>query len=46
MKSQDTAELFFNDVQVPQENVLGQVDFGFYYLMQMLAASVNGQAKC
>ena len=37
MKSQDTAELFFNDVKVPEENVLGQVDFGFYYLMQMLA---------
>lgn len=37
MKSQDTAELFFNDVKVPEENVLGQVNFGFYYLMQMLA---------
>ena len=46
MKSQDTAELFFNDVQVPQENVLGQVDFGFYYLMQMLAQERLTNACC
>ena len=47
MKSQDTAELFFNDVKVPPENVLGQVDFGFYYLMQMLAQerNISGYAK-
>lgn len=37
MKSQDTAELFFRDVRVPKENVLGQVHKGFYHLMQGLA---------
>ncbi|MEW9897830.1 acyl-CoA dehydrogenase family protein [Chitinivorax sp. PXF-14] len=36
MHSQDTAELFFNDVQVPKANVLGEPGAGFYYLMQML----------
>ena len=46
MKSQDTAELFFNDVKVPPENVLGQVDFGFYYLMQMLAQERLTNACC
>lgn len=46
MKSQDTAELFFNDVKVPEENVLGQVDFGFYYLMQMLAQERLTNACC
>jgi alkylation response protein AidB-like acyl-CoA dehydrogenase len=33
----DTAELFFDDVWVPGENLLGQVDRGFYHLMQGLA---------
>jgi alkylation response protein AidB-like acyl-CoA dehydrogenase len=37
MKSQDTAELFFRDVRVPRENVLGQVHAGFYQLMKGLA---------
>tara|TARA_Y100001951_G_scaffold14266_2_gene9510 strand:- start:35721 stop:37007 length:1287 start_codon:yes stop_codon:yes gene_type:complete len=37
MKAQDTAELFFNDVQVPKENVLGDPTLGFVYLMQGLA---------
>lgn len=37
MKSQDTAELFFNDVKVPKENLLGDAKGGFYYLMNMLA---------
>lgn len=37
MKAQDTAELFFNDVQVPKENVLGDPSKGFIYLMQGLA---------
>jgi acyl-CoA dehydrogenase len=37
LKSQDTAELFFNDVQVPKENVLGDPTQGFYYLMRFLA---------
>ena len=35
--AQDTAELFFYDVKVPKENVLGEVGKGFYYLMHGLA---------
>jgi acyl-CoA dehydrogenase len=37
MKAQDTAELFFNDVRVPDANVLGDPAKGFYYLMEGLA---------
>jgi len=37
LKAQDTAELFFNNVEVPKENVLGQAGRGFYYLMDGLA---------
>mgnify|MGYP001255723401 CR=1 FL=1 len=31
--SQDTAELFFTDVRVPVENLLGEENQGFYYMM-------------
>jgi alkylation response protein AidB-like acyl-CoA dehydrogenase len=42
----DTAELFFNDVHVPADSVLGEVDHGFIYMMERLpqermAAAVN-----
>ncbi|NHV25882.1 acyl-CoA dehydrogenase family protein [Burkholderia sp. D-99] len=37
LKSQDTAELFFRDVKIPKSNVLGEVNRGFYHLMQGLA---------
>ena len=37
LKSQDTAELFFNDVKVPRDNLLGEQDRGFYHLMHGLA---------
>jgi alkylation response protein AidB-like acyl-CoA dehydrogenase len=37
LKSQDTAELFFNDVKVPQANLLGEAGQGFKYLARMLA---------
>jgi len=37
MKSQDTAELFFRDVKVPYENVLGTAHSGFHHLMNGLA---------
>lgn len=37
LKSQDTAELFLNDVKVPKANVLGKVHGGFYHLMHGLA---------
>lgn len=36
MKAQDTSELFFQDVKVPVENVLGKEGMGFIYLMQEL----------
>lgn len=36
-KAQDTAELYFEDVQVPVENLLGEEGRGFYYLMRQLA---------
>lgn len=37
LKSQDTAELFFNNVKVPKENLLGAEGRGFYQLMHFLA---------
>ena len=37
LKAQDTAELFFNNVKVPKENVLGEPGKGFFYLMEGLA---------
>jgi acyl-CoA dehydrogenase len=37
LKSQDTAELFFNDVKVPEANLIGEEGQGFKYLAQMLA---------
>jgi acyl-CoA dehydrogenase len=36
MKAQDTSELFFQDVKVPKENLLGTKGMGFIYLMQEL----------
>ncbi|MER5636212.1 acyl-CoA dehydrogenase family protein [Kitasatospora sp. NPDC002227] len=36
-KAQDTAELFFNDVRVPKENLLGTEHGAFLHLMQNLA---------
>jgi len=44
MHAQDTAELFFTDVEVPQENMLGQEGMGFVYLMQNLAQERLGMA--
>lgn len=37
MSGQDTAELFFNSVKIPKENILGEVGHGFFHLMQGLA---------
>ncbi len=33
LHAQDTAELFFNDVKVPKENLIGKAGYGFRYLM-------------
>jgi long-chain-acyl-CoA dehydrogenase len=50
MHAQDTAELFFKDVKVPKENLLGEEGKGFYYLMQQLpqerlSIAAGGQAR-
>jgi len=37
LKAQDTAELFFENVRIPAENVLGDPERGFYNLMHHLA---------
>lgn len=49
LKAQDTAELFFRDVKVPVENLLGEEGRGFYYLMhnlpqERLSIAVGGVA--
>ena len=49
MHSQDTAELFFNDVRVPVANLLGEEGKGFNYLtgnlaQERLSIAVTGQA--
>jgi acyl-CoA dehydrogenase len=36
LKGQDTSELFFDNVKVPVENLLGEENNGFIYLMQEL----------
>jgi len=37
LKTQDTAELFFENVRIPAENMLGDPERGFYNLMHHLA---------
>ncbi|MEU4392857.1 acyl-CoA dehydrogenase family protein [Kribbella sp. NPDC023855] len=41
-----TSELFFEDVFVPDENVLGEVDRGFIHMMERLAQERIGAAVC
>jgi alkylation response protein AidB-like acyl-CoA dehydrogenase len=36
LHAQDTAELFFEDARIPEENLLGEVGAGLNYLMQSL----------
>lgn len=36
MKAQDTSELFFDDVVIPADNLIGEENKGFYYLMDCL----------
>lgn len=36
MKAQDTSELFFDNVRLPKDNLLGEQGMGFVYLMQEL----------
>ncbi|MFB6172413.1 MAG: acyl-CoA dehydrogenase family protein [Haloarculaceae archaeon] len=47
IEAQDTAEIVLDDLRVPEENVVGAVDEGFYQLMQFFAparADVAAQA--
>jgi alkylation response protein AidB-like acyl-CoA dehydrogenase len=44
LKAQDTAELFFNDVRVPKENLLGELNGAFLHLMTNLAQERLGIA--
>ena len=51
LKAQDTAELFFEDVRVPAENLLGEEGKGFIYLMEnlpqeRLSISIVAAAAC
>ncbi len=51
MHAQDTAEIFFKDVRVPAENLLGQEGCGFFYLMRQLpqerlAVAVGAAMAC
>lgn len=49
--SSDTAEISFDDVKVPAENLIGDEGMGFYYLMgglqlERLVAAIGGFAGC
>ena len=49
MKAQDTSELFFQDVRLPKEALLGEEGMGFVYLMEelpqeRLGIAINGLA--
>ena len=51
LTGQDTTELFFDNVEVPAENLLGQENNGFIYLMQELPwermqIAIGVAAKC
>ncbi|MFL0582980.1 acyl-CoA dehydrogenase family protein [Solibacillus silvestris] len=53
MHSADTGELIFEDVRVPAENLLGEENRGFYYLMEKLqqerlivALEIQIEAEC
>jgi alkylation response protein AidB-like acyl-CoA dehydrogenase len=51
LKAQDTAELFFDDVRVPAENLLGTEHGGFIHLMEnlpqeRLSIAVGAVAAC
>ena len=47
--SADTAELFFEDVEVPKENLVGELNRGFYHLVSQPAqrtTSASPATRC
>src|SRR5258707_13894761 len=38
MRSSDTAQIFFDEVKVPQRNLIGQEGMGFIYQLQQFQA--------
>ena len=46
MKAQDTCELFFDNVKVPKENLLGKEGYGFKIMMTELARERHTVALC
>jgi citronellyl-CoA dehydrogenase len=47
----DTAELFFDECRIPERNLLGELNKGFYYIMhnfqgERLAAALGAMAGC
>jgi len=45
LRGQDTAELFFEDLRVPESALLGKENHGFYYLMDQLPQERIGCAN-
>ena len=47
LRSSDTAELAFDNVRIPKENLLGEEGKGFYYVMESLQVErLTGAAAC
>jgi len=46
IRCSDTAELAFNNVRVPKENLLGEEGKGFYYMMESLQVERLTLAQC
>jgi alkylation response protein AidB-like acyl-CoA dehydrogenase len=44
IRASDLAEIVIDDVRVPEENVIGEVDQGFYQLMDFFASGRTGVA--
>jgi alkylation response protein AidB-like acyl-CoA dehydrogenase len=42
----DTAELFFDNVRVPEDNLIGELDRGFIHMMERLPQERIGAAVC
>lgn len=51
LKAQDTAEMYFNNVKVGADNLLGEAGHGFFYLMtelpqERLSIAIGAMAAC